>query len=114
MPESQRASALREGRSELEANRDLTDKTEIEKLIINFENRLSFMKMTTVKSVGSQQGVTRLIYRNGEKVDRATPRDKARHTNWDGGNMDPDSVTRHYAGLKRAGFKDNAHAKGVF
>ena len=31
-----------------------------------------------------------------------------------GGNMDPDSVSRHHHLLKRGGFKGNADAKGVF
>ena len=35
-------------------------------------------------------------------------------SNWTGNNLDPDSVKRHYMNLKRAGFKDNAHAKGMF
>lgn len=35
-------------------------------------------------------------------------------TNWHGRNMDPDSVARHYRSLKRAGFKNNRHAKGIF
>ena len=29
-------------------------------------------------------------------------------------NMDPDSVARHNGLLRRAGFTDNAHAKGFF
>jgi len=44
---------------------------------------------------------------------RGGKRDKAM-TNWDGKNMDPDSVSRHYRGLNRAGFVDNNHAKGIF
>jgi len=28
--------------------------------------------------------------------------------------MDPDSVARHNRSLRRAGFRDNAHAKGFF
>ncbi len=35
-------------------------------------------------------------------------------TNWTGRNMDPDSVKRHHASLRRAGFKGNADAKGIF
>ena len=41
-------------------------------------------------------------------------RDKAKWSNWDGSNMDPDSVARHNRSLRRAGFRDNAHAKGFF
>ena len=35
-------------------------------------------------------------------------------TNWHGKNMDPDSVARHNRSLKRAGFKNNRQAKGIF
>jgi hypothetical protein len=35
-------------------------------------------------------------------------------TNWTGSNIDPDSLARHNASLKRMGFRDNAHAKGIF
>ena len=58
------------------------------------------------------KGRTSIVYRNGEKVDAARERDKAKWSNWDGSNMDPDSVARHNRSLRRAGFRDNAHAKG--
>ena len=35
-------------------------------------------------------------------------------TNWTGSNINPDSLARHNASLKRMGFRDNAHAKGIF
>ena len=49
----------------------------------------------------------------GSSADGKTVSRKA-VSNWTGKNMDPDAVARHYAGLKRAGFKDNTHAKGGF
>jgi hypothetical protein len=35
-------------------------------------------------------------------------------SNWDGKNMDPCMVKRHNVSLKRAGFVNNTHAKGIF
>ncbi len=61
-------------------------------------------------------GRVRLVYKNGEGLidGEAEARDRARYSNWHGGNLDPDSVSRHQHQLSRAGFRDNAHAKGVF
>ena len=47
-----------------------------------------------------------------ERDSRSGPLFNRPHTNWNGSNLDPDSVRRHYQGLKRAGFRDNTHAKG--
>lgn len=64
----------------------------------------------------TEDGRVRLVYKNGEgRIDgEAEARDRARYTNWNGGNLDPDSVARHQHSLNRAGFRDNAHAKGIF
>jgi hypothetical protein len=35
-------------------------------------------------------------------------------SNWNGKNMDPCMVNRHNTGLRRAGFVNNLHAKGMF
>jgi len=35
-------------------------------------------------------------------------------SNWDGKNLDPCAVKRHFKTLDRAGFKNNLHAKGLF
>ena len=58
--------------------------------------------------VSCRAGTTRFVYGKEGK------REKAAFTNWDGSNLDPDSVSRHYHSLNRAGFRDNAHAKGFF
>lgn len=61
-------------------------------------------------------GRVRLVYKNGEGLidGEAEARERARYSNWDGGNLDPDAVRRHQHQLGRMGFRDNAHAKGVF
>lgn len=38
--------------------------------------------------------------------------DKARYSNWHGGNLDPESVSRHQRLLNRAGFRNNSDAIG--
>lgn len=100
------------------------------KLAADAESRLGFLKMLTPRAAhrtgGAElgSGSARIFYANGEKFDAATaakdgaakPRssEKARWSNWHGGNMDPDSVAKHTNLLNRAGFRDNQHAKGFF
>jgi len=58
-----------------------------------------------------------MVYKENGEVDedgKPTILKKARTTNWDGNNMDPCSMKRHFGGLKRAGFQNNSHAKGMF
>jgi hypothetical protein len=82
------------------------------------EQKLSFLRMTTVKTRPSGQS-GRWIYKDGEKLQSdagGTMRDSKGRvvSNYDGANMDPEMVTRHRKSLKRAGFVNNEHAKGVF
>ena len=76
-----------------------------------FDGRIAYLRMTTPRRPRFAKGRTSIVYRNGEKVDAARERDKAKWSNWDGSNMDPDSVARHNRSLRRAGFRDNAHAR---
>jgi len=116
MPEAKRAAVVAQAREELAFFRELRDEQEIEKRLELFESKVAFLRMQTPKLGLAQRGRSRIVYRRDGTKDegRGTPRDKARVTNCDGSNMDPDSVTRHYHGLKRAGFTSNAHAKGIF
>ena len=81
--------------------------------------KLSFLKMITPKPL-KESNSGRWIYKNGKRVEgntENTPRvDKNGkvHTNWDGKNLDPDSVKQHKYQLKRMGFRNNSHAKGYF
>mmetsp|Transcript_5072 Transcript_5072/g.12843 ORF Transcript_5072/g.12843 Transcript_5072/m.12843 type:complete len:198 (-) Transcript_5072:403-996(-) len=67
---------------------------------------------------GTGGGGGRWIYRNGERleVSEGTVRDSKGRvvSNWDGKNLDPEQVKRHNHHLKRLGFRNNAHAKGIF
>lgn len=115
MPPQQRVAAIAEARIELHAHRDVADESEVTRLVENFDSRVAFLRMTTSQRRRSQSGKTRVIYgADGTKRDVGTARDKAKYTNWDGSNMDPDSVARHNHSLARMGFRDNAHAKGIF
>jgi len=92
------------------------------------DDRIAFLRMitpkersintsTTTTTSGNQRG-GKWIYKDGQRLERTegTLRDSNGRvvSNWDGKNLDPDSVKRHNYQLKRAGFVNNAHAKGIF
>lgn len=81
-------------------------------------DRASFLRITTAKTKPRGES-GRWIYKDGERLESdavGTLRDaKGRVvSNWDGKNLDPESVTRHRKQLHRAGFVNNSHAKGIF
>lgn len=59
---------------------------------------------------GAESESVKIIYSDGKSENKGKPI----VTNWHGSNLDPDSVSRHNRSLKRAGFQNNRHAKGVF
>ena len=87
------------------------------------DDKIAFLKMITPKAATSNNNnesstSTRWIYKDGKRLDvsEGTIRDEKGRviSNWDGNNLDPCSVKRHNHQLKRAGFVNNAHAKGFF
>ena len=98
-------------RSPLAAGENIDDRLE------KADERLSFLRMITPKIKGLNQS-GRWIYRDGKQIEglEATNRDGSTRviSNWDGKNLDPESVTKHNKQLRRAGFVNNAHAKGMF
>jgi hypothetical protein len=93
------------------------------------QSRLSFLRMTHPRSSlrrsaeeSNNGGRSVFVYHNGRRMtvgetvnSEGTSRSNSRvHSNWDGSNLDPDSVKRHKYQLRRAGFANNAHAKGFF
>lgn len=103
------------------------------------DERISFLKMITPKmedstcysgcgnNVGDISsgggGGGRWIYRDGKSIEITAASSDERHresngsrviSNWDGNNLDPDSVKRHKYQLNRMGFRSNLHAKGIF
>jgi hypothetical protein len=69
---------------------------------------------------GSDGGRQRWIYRNGERLEADLATGTLRTasgrvvSSYNGTNLDPESVTRHKKSLRRAGFVNNTHAKGIF
>lgn len=105
----------------------------VEKRLQEAESRLGFLRMTMPKARTAKRGGGAeaaagggeatsgrevWVYKDGKrlKAEGGTLRDaKGRVvSNFDGNNLDPESVTRHKQQLKRMGFTSNAHAKGVF
>jgi hypothetical protein len=83
----------------------------ISKALQEAYSSISYVKMITPKSMQEKSdGVTRIVLPGGEDNKGA----KKPMTNWHGRNLDPDSVARHNRSLKRAGFLNNQHAKGIF
>jgi len=81
------------------------------------DDRMSFLRMITPKERSASLG-GKWVYKDGELLENqdGTLRDSNGHviSNWDGKNLDPESIKRHNYQLKRAGFVNNAHAKGFF
>jgi len=89
----------------------------IESRLKEAESRLSFLRMTTTK-VKPRGQAGRWVYKDGQRLEHANGTlrdDKGRvHSNWDGNNLDPECVSKHFKNLRRAGFVNNLHAKGIF
>ena len=106
-----RTQSLRQIREQFRTNQAESDKSKIEELLKKASSSLGYIKMISPKVKSGTQtdsdGVTRLTF--GVKKDA---KGRKAVSSFTGSNLDPDMVARHYAGLKRAGFKDNNHAKG--
>ena len=97
--------------------RPLAESETVEARLKVANDRISFLRITTPKSRNEKRAGL-YVYKDGKLVDEgeATRRDANGRvvSNWDGKNLDPCSVKRHFTGLKRAGFVNNTHAKGIF
>jgi len=80
--------------------------------------QIAFLRIISPKNshpTGESSG--RWIYRDGERIEdgEATTLDGSRVVSgYNGYNFDPCMVKRHNTSLKRAGFVNNLHAKGIF
>lgn len=111
--EKQRVKAVGQIRSEFRKNVDEHSEDAVKDMLKKANSSMSFLNIVTPKRAGTKgQEGRRASMVFGKNKNGA--RDATATTNWHGGNMDPDSVARHHAGLRRAGFRDNSHAKGVF
>jgi hypothetical protein len=128
MPEQdKRQNALNQLRSKFRQHATAPE-SEVPALLKEAEKRAAFLRMITPRPrLTSAQvednggGSTRYVYRKDGRVEinaRGTSildkNGRKVHTNWDGKNMDPCSVKRHFQDLKRMGFQNNSHAKGMF
>lgn len=135
LPEQKRPGAFTQLREGYRKNANETSPERIANLIEEAGKRIAFLRIVTPKDMWrstsnsvestsssssastNQSGVTRWVYRSGEKDanGEATVR-KSRQvvSNYDGNNLDPCSVKRHNHHLKKLGFVNNQHAKGMF
>ena len=113
LPEPQRSENISKIRNEFKTGSEIMDTEKIQELIKKANSTMGYLKIITPRSSRRkedvQQGITKIVYGTGD--DKMGTKAV---TNWHGGNMDPDSVKRHYQGLKRAGFRNNTDAKGIF
>jgi hypothetical protein len=106
----QKSQTIERIKVEFRKNMRETNKDKIGDLLAVAESKLGYLKIITPKRRSNQQGYTKMTFGDAGDV---TSGGKA-VSNWTGHNMDPDTVKRHYRGLKRAGYKNNSHAKGIF
>jgi hypothetical protein len=98
-------------RTKFRESSGIQDPVAIEEMLKSANSTLGYLRMITPreKTNDVEERISRMVVGEDKKLSS-----RKAVTNWSGSNMDPDSVRRHYAGLKRAGFKNNAHAKGMF
>lgn len=118
LPEQQQSAAWAQLREGYRKHMNESSPERITELIEEAGKKIAFLRIVTPKERGIQTGVSRWVYRTtGEKdANGKTTLREARQTvsNWDGKNLDPCSVNRHQGQLKRMGFVNNLHAKGLF
>lgn len=109
LPDQQRIDAIKNIRLQFRQNSSEGDNSRVQELLKNASSSLSYMKMVTPKVGNTIEGG---VYK--KRIGDVNNKGYQVVSNWHGGNMDPDCVRRHENTLKRAGFKNNAHAKGIF
>jgi hypothetical protein len=111
-------------------NSSLQDSDRINECIKEAGEKIAYLRIITPKrsssssltGTGSKSGTQRFIYsKDGGVIEvdasgGGTKRDSNGRviSNWDGKNLDPCSVKTHNSQLKRMGFVNNLHAKGIF
>ncbi|CAB9510284.1 expressed unknown protein [Seminavis robusta] len=99
--------------------RPLSERETVTDRLQKAHDRISFLRITTPKSVRRRQGEDAGVFvvKDGKLVSATTSDANGAGrvvSNWDGKNLDPCMVKRHNVGLRRAGFVNNQHAKGIF
>lgn len=114
LPEKQTPAAMQQLRNEF--RRATRDGESISDRMQRAGEQIAYLRIVTPKDRPSNQS-GRWLYKDGERIQdgKGTSQDGGRvHSNWDGNNLDPCSVKRHNQSLRRAGFRNNLHAKGIF
>lgn len=126
---SERIKNIETLRSTYKANSTFQDPEKIQGCIQEAGEKIAYLRIITPKTARSKSSssTTRLIYtkdgvvelnsENGtDNVGVGTRRDSNGKviSNWNGKNLDPCSVKTHNSQLKRMGFLNNLHAKGIF
>jgi hypothetical protein len=124
---SRHASSMQELRSKFRAPLEGKENEEelLQARLKQAFDRVAFLRIITVKSKPREGDAGRWVYKNGQRLnindaagdDAATVTLRQGHrvvSNWDGKNLDPESVSHHRKNLHRAGFVNNLHAKGLF
>ncbi len=120
VPAKKRYEMLNQIRGEFRSNATETSPERITEMIKKAQSSLSYIKVITprTRASGTQDGVTKMVFSgngsNGSGSDGSGKPTFKPVSNWTGSNIDPDSLAKHNASLKRMGFRDNAHAKGIF
>lgn len=123
LPKDQQPAALSQLRNGFRKNANVKQANVVSDLLMEAEKKASFLRIITpMKQTTANNkygGITTYVYKKNGEIVEENSRGRNRksgnvHTNWDGRNMDPCAVKRHNAGLRRAGFVNNTHAKGIF
>lgn len=111
LSEPRRSGVIVEIKQQFRANKEKST-SEVAALLETANSSLGYLKIITprVRAREGQSGVTRVVF--GPSI--ADGKGRKPMTNWTGANLDPDSVTKHNQLLKRAGFRNNKDAKGIF
>lgn len=140
-PASSQRWQLKELNSTFRKNASLTDPTEIQQCVREAGEKIAYLRIMTPKRVLKQMNANnsdngnepsgsssssskRWVYTKDGVVEivegedgnaSAFRRDGGKVvSNWDGKNLDPCAVKTHHGQLRRMGFQNNLHAKGLF
>lgn len=114
LPSKDKENIIKQIKVEFRKSSDISDPNHIKQLLEKANSTLGYIKMITPRTVSNQTGTFRKVYANDSTDNLQTKSAKKAMSNWHGTNIDPDSSARHYKSLKRAGFINNDHAKGIF
>ncbi len=126
VPAKKRYEILAQIRTEFRSNSSETSAEKIGEMLKKAQSSLGYIKVISPRTRSGQSGTTKIVFGNnssngngdgsdgGSSSDLNKPLKNKPISNWTGSNIDPDSLARHNANLRRAGFRDNAHAKGIF